>query len=829
MIRRGALVLAGAAACLVLTPLHAYDSAAPSAASSVKTVGPSSLPDPAEEPAADDDTDERPAGSASRFETPTTSRYVKVSGNYRLAAGMTSESFILNDSNADLQERNYRYVFGERLHNTYDPAIYSRHLVNVDFTPTDKIGFFTQIVNDPWSWVGTTGEQVQRSDIGGEIIRYNLKYFGANNSTIPETIRTNVGDSVGIPVIKIHDGHLAAGTVAHGFFDFNPATGGIPFTIPELDINYEYRPIRKLWMDYKEDRWHARVFAFADQTQALTTDDPLELSNHKDYWQQSPWLYEYKPIQFFSDRSVLRGYYSDAISFFARDSDGNRLVLLKGASVEADLGQTYLAATVAAPHTPWEESYFEANNIPGAVRLKHYVNPRLMVGGTYTFRAGNVNDDLADLSQVGGVDVKVQLAEHVVFKGEIATSFHEKELAADERLQTSAEGHAYKAVVESDFDHAHDGHTQFRFAFTQMDQYFEPVLSRYTNTRDDHYWGNHLSFQPITPDMEYFRLGDGVDINRYVFHIRWREKLFKDRFENLFDIRNVHRSNDDAFKEMVLRDELTVQITDRLTAKGLFRWHHLPKSKEDIDPYIANYNFVGFTDPSNIVLKNFDVPADADPSRFTYSAGLQYIVNRQWTAEGFVEVSNDVPDFPRGLLNNSFRDANDRVDGILQDHVTNFLYGQGPLGGIPPYEYFTITRQRIIFQPEKRLRFIFHSAQNGYKYAGSIDDNINHTGLSIRYEHDPRLSLFFDYTRSYVIDLPKLIATGYTEHDYRGHDNLYFSADYRLSPSQTFRAEYGLFGLGLDSPLVTPYSTNTFSLPTIDTEHLLRVSLVGEF
>jgi hypothetical protein len=165
----------------------------------------------------------------------------------------------------------------------------------------------------------------------------------------------------------------------------------------------------------------------------------------------------------------------------------------------------------------------------------------------------------------------------------------------------------------------------------------------------------------------------------------------------------------------------------------------------------------------------------------------------------------------------------------LTDHLTNFLYGQGHLGAIPPYEYFTVTKERLIYKPEDKVTVTFHAAQNGYKYAGGIDDNINHQGVSLAYDYSEKLSLFMDVSHMNVIDLPKLIATNYVEHDFRDHYNFYASADYRISSHQLFRAEYGVLGLGADTPQVTPYSTTGISFPTIDTEHLLRVSLTGEF
>ncbi len=755
---------------------------------------------------------------------------VKMSGHYRIAGGADSEDFIANDSNADLQERNFRYLFGEDLNNTFDPAIYSQFLLNLDYAPSDKINIYTQLVADPWSYVGQTGEVFQQSDIGGEEIRYNLKYFGAFNSTINESYRTNVGDSVAFPIIKVRDGEHTDQTVVHGFYDFNPGTGGIPFTIPELPLDFEFRPVRKLWLDYTEDQWHARVFALADERQALTTDDPLGLSNHKDYWQQSPWLYQYVPIQYFADGSVKRGYYSDALSFLARDSEGNRLVLLRGASLKATWDKTYFAGTVAAPFTPWDEDFFQANNVPGAFRLKHQTTDKLMIGGTYTFRTGLIDSSVADFNQAMGVDAKYDLGEHTDVTGEIAGSHRERDLLTNESVKSSEEGYAYKAAVDSSFDHSDlDGHTDLHLSYTQMDQLFDANLSKYTNTRDDHFWGNHLTFQEYSPDLEHFRIGDGVDRNRMVVRARWKEKLFQERFQNLIDVRNVHKTNNTAYLETVFHEEATYKFTPKLTGKAMFRWQGMPETTQGIDPYIANFSFIGFEDLASLRLQNVDVPANADADRFTYAGALQYAFNEQWTAEGFYEYTNDVPDFPRGILNGAFRDANDRIDGLLVDHVTTFLYGQRALGGIPPYDYFSIFRERLVWQPEKWLKFTLHAAQNGYDAAAGIDDNVNHEGLSVQFDFSERLSFFADFTHSRVLDVPQLIATNYTVSEMRDHYNFYGSFDYRISASTVFRGEYGVFGMGSNTPQVTPYSVTGFSLPAIDTEHLFRVSLTGDF
>ncbi|MBI3252408.1 MAG: hypothetical protein HYZ52_03705 [Candidatus Omnitrophica bacterium] len=758
---------------------------------------------------------------------PAKRKIVEMSGKYRLSAGV-GKDFILNDSNPDQQERNFRYLFGERLNNTFDRAIYDQYQLNVDFKPSEELRFYTKLVADPWSWVGTTGEQVQPSDIGGEVMRYNLKYWGANNSVLNEIWRTNVGDSYAFPVIKIHGGETTQ-TVVRGFKDFNPATNGIPFTISRLDIDYEFRPLRELWMDYNQEDWRLRLFPLASQTQALTSDDPLELSNHKDYWQQSPWLYQYKPIQFFTDNSIKRGYYSDNLSFLARDSEGNRLVLLRGASLEVKRDRLYLGSTVAAPYTPWDEKYFAADNIPGAVRLKYFATDKATVGGVYTFCSGLIDNSVADFNQVFGIDAQYDVSDATRFKMEGAASSRERDQLTDSRIQKGTGGYAAKMAIEKNAPHG-GGSTDTELSLTYMDRDFEPNLSRYSNTRDDHFWGKHLTFDDYSPALEHFRIGDGVDTNRYTAHFRWREKRFKEKVENLFDARNVHRQRNNAYLETVVRDELTWKAAPWLTAKGLFRWQGLPKSSPGIEPFLSNFYFPADTvDLSNLRLENAAVKGEKDPSRFTYSGGLQAVFNKQWTAEGILEITNDLPDFPRGLLNDTYRDTNDRLDGLLIDHVTTFLYDQGPLGGAPPYEYFAITKQRLIYKPEDRLKFIFHAAQNGYKFAAGIDDNISHEGLSVECDWTSRLKFFADYTHSRQIDVPRLVATSLRESDYRDHHNVYFSMDYRLNSSAVFRAEYGVFGMGSNTPLTGPYNTTSFSLPTIDTEHLLRLYLEGDF
>lgn len=59
--------------------------------------------------------------------------YVTVQGQAQLSFGVESpHNFIWKEANGDLNERNYRILFGEKLSDTYDPAIYDRLRFNID-------------------------------------------------------------------------------------------------------------------------------------------------------------------------------------------------------------------------------------------------------------------------------------------------------------------------------------------------------------------------------------------------------------------------------------------------------------------------------------------------------------------------------------------------------------------------------------------------------------------------------------------------------------------------------------------------------------------------
>lgn len=765
---------------------------------------------------------------------------VRTWGKYRFAfGGGRNRTFSFNDSDPDLADRDSHYLFGERLNNTFDPAIFSHYTLNVEADVNENLGLYTQIVADPWSYVGTTGEARISEAQGVDSVTVKLKYWGPNNSMVGEIYRADFRNIIAFPSIESKNGKTQSFTV-NGVSDL-----GLSYDVPELEIDHEFRPFRKAWLDYKRRNWHGRLFLLADQNQVMTTDDPLGLSNTKDFWQPSPWTAKWQPIRRFADFGtpdvdgpIARGHYTDVEAFNAKDSNAEYLTLLRGAALEVDFGRSYIGGMLASPYGPWDD-YQELNNIPGVLRIKHQVTPRWMVGSLYGFRMGLIDREPDAFNQVISLDTRYHFNPEASVYGQLAGSRDEIDRLSQgnrrspDGFQSDAEGLAYRAGLEAEIDHG-GGHSSLRGDFTWMDSDFRPHLSQYRALKADNFWGKHITFHEYSPDLEYFRIGTGVDVGQYVFRTTLRSSMMEERFYNLFDIRHVRSSDKNSFKENVLRDELTYQVNPKLKAKGFTRWVHLPKTVSDVEPYLTDFFFIDAFNLLEPTLENEFIDAGLDPSRFTIAGGLQYEFNDRWTAEASYTRTNDIPDFPRGLqnnvyLNNPVPDPED--PHILIDQIQYFLYHQY-IYDLPPYDYFSIVKEKVVFKPRSDLELTFHAAQNSYKLWGPIDEMFNHQGLSLDYKMSDRVSLFIDYTHSVMGDIPKLIATNYLELDYRDHHNVYANLRYKIKPSMYLKVMFGVFGetvgSGFARPL-NPFSVSELSLPTIDTEHLFRVCLEGTF
>lgn len=777
----------------------------------------------------------------------------RVSGSYRAAAGVgRNRTFSINDSNSDLQDRDYHYLFGERRYDTFDPGIYSQYRLDIDSQVTKTDSVFVQMVADPWSYTGQTSEITVFNADRSDHFTAKQKYWGPNNSTVPYSVRSMKGNAIGFPELEAENG-MTQPFRTRGYTDY-----GTTYDVPAQDIDYEFRPLRKAWWDHEGDIWHVRLFALADQNQVMTTDDPMQLSNRKDFWQGSAWLDEWIPLQQFTisgftpTRSHLRrpvisrGRYSDEEAFIARDSAGNYLTLLRGGALEADFGRTYIGSMIASKYGPWDE-YQEFDNIPGVLRIKHQLTEPWMLGATYTYRAGLIDREPDAYNQVISMDTKYFTNETDYVYGQMAGSRNDVDRLSS--FQTAYEGQAYKAGFVKQAGDAQKGVSRINGDFSWIGTKFTETLSRYASLRDDEFWGTHITWAKIPPDVDPFKLGTGEDYGRYVLRLNVLSSFEDKGVDNLFDFRHVRATDsngykhvgnddDDSFIETVIRDETSWKFAPNWTAKNFMRFHILPKTLKGIEPFLSGYNAPQLQDPAlegGIYYENLMIQPGLDANRRSFGQGLQWEPTHQWTLDGTFEISNDIPDFPRGLLNDIYPQST-FIDPYTQNWALyrqqSFLYRQDVFG-LPSYDYFTIMKQRVAYRYSENLQFIFHSAQNSYTFWAPIDDNVAHQGLSVDWQITDRWSAFFDYTHSRLMDIPKLISTGFRTLDRDSHHNIYSRLKYRINSSTVLTMEYGVFGQtfyeGSEAFPASAYAVTTFSLPTVDTEHLFRVSLDGEF
>ena len=112
----------------------------------------------------------------------------------------------------------------------------------------------------------------------------------------------------------------------------------------------------------------------AYEDQAMTTDDPLKLSNNTEWWAESPWIDGWQQGNLNTGAtpvSFTKGTWDKSLSFLTKDSPGQRLTALRGVSLayKSDSeNETSLNAEIATPKTLWQD-YSDINTVPGSMRL----------------------------------------------------------------------------------------------------------------------------------------------------------------------------------------------------------------------------------------------------------------------------------------------------------------------------------------------------------------------------------------------------------------------------------------------------------------------------
>ncbi len=770
---------------------------------------------------------------------------VKVSGELRASVGVDSDGeVILRRANPDLNERNYRMLSSDALNrrlNTYDPAIYSQVKVNVDAAITQAVSTHMNVTIDPWSYTGKT-KRVIINGVGGDSAKVRYLTVGGTGYTLGANIFTlDNGDGFSLSETKIKKGHVPAGTV-------NSAFGNI-FDLPELKVDYTFMPIREFWVDLKPtDAFHLRVFPMAYENQALTSDDPLKLSNNKQYWEESPWLRDWSAGHI-NTTDFMKGRWDRSFSFNSKDSGGQHLTALRGASFDLKpTDQTTIEGVIATPKTIWQE-YGEVTAVPASIRAKHFVDDQMYVGATAAAHQGFTDNKTDAENYVGSIDTGIMPFDglKLSIQGAHSTSHYDKQTAD---YASKKQGGAYLVSIENTSNAAADMLNKDYFGiqpaqkdddfyktkvfWARMDEKFESSLSNYHETRDDAFWSRHLSFYPSTmrylsglkismgeDDVTPFAIGNGIDYGRTVLGWRGDVFLLDGQLRGLGDIRHVSNNKGDHI-ETVFRNEWDYKITPRWTTKSLLVWDELPKTKAGFDPFIVSGD-------TGKPLANAAVVGDEDPSLFTGALGSRYQMT-DWSAiNGVWEHTNDstlaTDNFPRGVLNSSSF-ALYQENGRTYRQVYPFLYSQGHFDQAP-YEYFNIFKTGLELSPNEVWHFYLDYTRNSNQFAGNIDDNMNHFGLEGAFTPTKKFGIFARYSFSQWNDLDHLVFNN--DSDYEGYHNIFLEA--RLIPSKdsTVILNYGVGpAYNIQTSSVDP-KLGLYSATVLETQHIFRLIYERKF
>lgn len=795
---------------------------------------------------------------------------VDISGEVRLGAGVTSDEKFFTRANADLNELNYRILSNAALNNkenTFDPAVFSRLRFNVDAkTDEEKIAFHTNLTIDPWSFTGKSRKVIisggaapegtgviDNPDVDSAEIQ--LLWWGNTGYTLNQTYRTlEQGDGIALPELKVVDGKTRPLRV-NSTFGSSEDHFDKWFDIPALKIEKTFQPIRELWLDVKPAEYvNLRVFPMAYHDQALTSDDPLNLSNNKSYWEPSPWINSWTPGHYNSDEAAedfFQGFWDNRLAFVSKDSDYQYLTALRGASLSFFPGEdTSIEATVATPKTLWQE-YSEVSSVPGSIRGQHFFGDNAYIGGIGNMFLGFVDDeDLDAANYVYGIDGGYQWSDRTKVKAQINRS-HSRYDITNSTYETEQRGWAYHLelsgasvpddlILKKDYfnlisiDQKKD-YYKYLFYATQMDDGFESRLSNYRQTRDDTYWARHLSFRPPddlwfteglgragVADLKPFAFGDGIDYGRYVFGFRLEKSFLDTNLIYESDFRNVHRTDNDKddYIETVTRNQLTFTPTERLTTKFLFLYHDRPKTDEGIDPYV--------TDANGRQLVNDFVRGGENPDLKNTAFGLEYKLTETLAWHGAWEYTNDLvtlgaDNFPRAVLNSSSFETFMLAGNTYRRDIP-FLYSQFYFD-LPPYEFHNIFKTGLTFQPSNKLNIYLDYTRNPNTFAGPIDQHMNHIGLSVGYKLTKKLGILSKYTYSQAYDINRLVHDSVL--DEQNYHNFYAELRYKPQHLENFVLQYGVGAV----PNISTASYNPFGgyLPVLDTQHLVRVSYLKYF
>ena len=776
----------------------------------------------------------------------------KISGDVRAAMGINSDgNAIFTRANADLNERNFRILSTSGLNdniNTYDPALYSRLKVVMDASVASAVvSMHLNLTADPWSYTGKSNAQLVRGE-GGDTVKVQYLTWGNTGYTVNSIVNSlQNGDAFALPEIKT-DGNIVPATTVTSTF-------GNIFNIPAAKVSYSFQPVREAWVDIKPtDEYKLRIFPMGYENQALTTDDPLHLSNNKEWWAESPWIDGWQPGNLntgANPQSFYKGQWDKTLSFFTRDSDGQRLTALRGVSLQATpTDESSLDATIATPKTLWQ-NYDDMSSLAGSARLKQFIGDLFYIGAVGDMHEGyNSNEQTDAENYTEAVDSGLMVLKGLKLSAEYAHSSSIYDETSPE-YTTQYKGNAYYVSLETaspqdedmlkkdyyGMNPAERGETFYKseIYFARMDDGFESSLSDYNQTRSDSFWADHLTFYPsdyrylpgIAPsqsqdDLTPFAIGNGIDYGRSVISWRGDVNLLDGKLQGLADVRHVMTNGDDDI-ETVGRTEWTYNATDNLTTKALFIVNELPKTVAGVDPFLTVDNTASQS------IANTAVLGGKDPSLKTGSLGGRLALTDWAALNGVWEFTNDVTlgtdDFPEGDLNSSYLTTYTQNGRVFEESVP-FLYDQSYFEQAP-YPYYNIFKTGLELTPTDKWHVYLDYTRNPKEFAGNIDDNMNHFGIETSYLLTPKIGFFARYTFSQGYDINRLVND--RELDFRDYNNLFLEMRMILPKDTLMSLQYGVGPAYNVQTSTTNPSLAFYTTAVLQTQHIVRLVFDKKF
>jgi len=748
---------------------------------------------------------------------------VKISGTYGASAAIDTQNFLWKDANGDYQEKNWRYISDDFDVNTYDKRIFDRYQLEIETDTGTPFDAFAEIKIDPWTFVGVGEETV--FDRRGDFATIKYKYWSNTGKTINETYRTYTGNFINVPEMKVIKNRVKQNNVRSGFMSWGDPFTTILSSDASVKIDRLFKPVRKLWVEYNNEPVYVKVFPIADQAEALTSDDPLKLSNNHVYWAPSPWLFSFNPGMRLAANQIDPAKWDWDLAWFSEDSNRNYLTFLRGVTVGYKLEDiAEITVTGATPMSLWDY-YDYADSIPLAARAKIHASDRMTFGATYTSRYGINKKVIKSTNYVTGFDLNYALWDKTDIFGEYAVSQDMIE-HADIRRQRSS-GQAWKAGVKSKLDIGGHNKVEWDLSLTSMGRDFYPGLSDYKDTRADREWGRHIWFDSLSHEDRAIRIGNSIDVNRYVLGMSARVNTMEDLFDLYFNFRNAHEASTGKFIESILRTEATYNPLPNLQLKGLGLYRMYPPALGGRDPLIRDR----YTDDRIVNAAIID-GKNADVATLSGGAKLDFM-DKKISIYGIYEATNDPQDYPRGILNDK-TDA--REDGarygesdILFNRLVPFLYSQD-LFDFPPYRFYSIIKGVVTAKPIDSVMLKYTHVTNGNKnYAALFDDNHNHDAIEVHLGPLKNIDFWFGYSLSRVIDLERAISTNGVDRPFKPHHNVFAQLNWKLKNQQMLTFMYGESWIQNETPSV--YSTRWPStrVSVLDTRHILRLFFQGKF